>query len=106
MSPYSSKYEEQRQGNNAGEHGDDSCANDECWPIYTCVILDGRVSEVVHATDSSTTENTSYHDSPPGDIIIRTNGDKGGQEDNDRDEKGDGSKATGVCHLQVAFVVR
>jgi hypothetical protein len=106
MSPYSSKYEEQRQGNNASEHGDDSRANDEGWPIYTCVILDGRVPEVVHATDSSTTENTPDRDSPPGDIIIRANSDKGGQENDNRDEKGDGSKATGVCYLQVAFVVR
>lgn len=106
MSPQSSKYEEQRQGNNTGEHGDDSRANDECRSIYTRVILDGRVSEVVHAAYSSTTEDTSNHDSPPGDIIIRANSDKGGQKNDDGDEKGDCSKATGVCYLQVAFMVR
>lgn len=105
MGPYSPEHEEQRQGDDACKHSDYGRADDEGWLIDALVVLDRRVAKVVHSTDGRTTENTSDCDSPPRNVIICADSDKGGQEDDDRDEKGDGRKATGVCYLQVRLVV-
>lgn len=59
----------------------------------------------MHSADSSATKDTTDEDSPPGDCIVRADGNKGSQEYEDRYEEGDGGETARVRHLQLRLSI-
>lgn len=99
--PHGPEYKEDGQRYSTRNNGDNCSADDICRLIDTYVIANRSISKIVHSADGNSAEDTAGCDSPPGHSVVRTNGDKGSKEHNDRDEEGDCSKTARVLYLQL-----
>lgn len=59
----------------------------------------------MHTTDGSSCKCASDSNSPPGDLFVGSDGDKGGKKYQYGHEEGQGSEATGVGNLQLRVSV-
>lgn len=99
------KDKEEGEGRGAGEYGDDDGANEVGEAIRAPVVADGRIGEVVHATNGTAREQSREDNSPPSDSTVAVDTDKGEHEHEDGHKEGGDGEGGRVGDLEGCFAV-
>lgn len=106
--PRSPKHKKDRERDDARHDGDDARARDVAGEVDAGVVRDGGVPEVVHPADGGAGEGAAAHDAGPGvwsRALAGADEEEGEEEDDYRDEEGEGGEAGGVGYLEGLLAV-
>ena len=106
IGPCRSEDEENRQRGDGRNDRNDAGRNNMANRIHAAIVCDSRLPKVMHPTDGQSGQGPADYDSDLADFVVCPDCQKGGEKDEDWNEKGQGRGPGTVGNLHLKIPVR